>query len=85
MPVPYEDGINENIFTVIRSNSDGKVVENCYSKARFTREDGMVYGSVVIEGLDAGFYQAMIQETGQIIPIKVHRGVYWETDDFILK
>ena len=85
IPVPYQDMINENYVSLIRSTSNSKVVENCYGKIKFIKEDGFSFGAIRIEGLEAGHYNIRIKETNRTIPLRVHRGVYWETDSFILK
>lgn len=52
---------------------------------KFIKEDGFAYGSIRIEGLEAGHYDIVIKESNRTIPLRVHKGVYWETDSFILK
>jgi len=52
---------------------------------KFIKEEGLIFGSVRIEGLSSGHYQIKLKEFNRIIPLKVHIGTYWETDSFILK
>jgi hypothetical protein len=40
---------------------------------------------VTIKNLGVGDYVLKIKNIGKFISIKVHRGTFWETDNFILK
>ena len=77
--------INENLISLIRHTSNGKVVQNCFENIKFIKDEGIQFGSIRIQGLESGHYDLKIKETNWTIPLKVHRGVYWETDSFILK
>jgi len=85
IPVHYTETINEHQISLIRHTSNSKVVANCFSKVKFIKEEGFIGGTIRIEGLDAGHYDVNIKESNRTIPLRVHRGVYWETDSFILK
>jgi hypothetical protein len=85
IPVLYDNGLTEHHFSCVRSTSNRKTVENCFTKARFIKEDGFSYGTVKLENLEAGHYKIRIKESNQIIPLRIHRGVYWKTDSIIHK
>jgi hypothetical protein len=77
--------INEERVSLIRKTSNEKVVSNCFENVKFVKEDGFEFGSLRISSLESGHYVLKLKESNRSIPIKVHRGVYWETDSFILK
>jgi hypothetical protein len=53
--------------------------------ARFSKEEGFENGVVKIANLFAGTYTIKLNEINTNVTLIVHRGVYWETDSFILK
>lgn len=77
--------LTEDNFSLIRYNSDGKVIENLFSKASFEEDKEFNTSQAVINDLQFGHYKLELKEIGVIIDLTVHKGVYWETDNFILK
>ena len=84
IPFPCTSLTQDN-FSLVRYNSDGKVIENLYSKATFEEDKEFNTSLVVINDLQFGHYKVELKEIGVIIDLTVHKGVYWETDNFILK
>lgn len=72
-------------LAIVRHSADGGVIENCRSKASLELPNGFVNGTLKVAGLEAGRYTLKLLELGTEIHLVVHRGVYWETDSFILK
>jgi hypothetical protein len=64
---------------------NNRTLSNCFSQIKFSHEKGYQYGKITISGLERGYYQLTFNTTKQTIAIRVHKGVYWETDSFILK
>ena len=62
-----------------------RTLSDYFKKIKYADGDGHQYGKINISGLERGHYQLRYIITGQTISIRVHKGVYWETDSFILK
>lgn len=70
--------------TVTNQHSN-RSLSNCFSKINYSHEDGYQYGKICISGLERGYYLLSFNTNGIAVALRVHKGVYWETDSFILK
>lgn len=84
IPFPFES-MTKNNFAVIKFTSESGTIENSYDKATYNNHEGTINGVIKLSGLEAGTYTIKLIELGTNIDLIVHRGVYWETDNFILK
>ena len=85
LPFISNKEFSPNTVWLVRFNSSFKVIENCFDKISFNHEKGYQYGNITISGLERGKYTLYILPTDERISITVHKGVYWESDSFILK
>jgi hypothetical protein len=85
LPFICNHEFSQSTVNLVRYTSSYKVIENCFNKIKFTHEKGYQYGKLNISGLQRGHYTLSYNLTGQSVSIRVHKGVYWETDSFILK
>jgi ubiquitin len=87
LQLPYisNKSFSPDTVSLIRYTGSHKVIENCFGKLSFTHEKGYQYGEITISGLERGHYILNFYDTQDRISITVHKGVYWESDSFILK
>ena len=69
----------------ITNPTNNRTLSNCFKKIKYTDGDGHQYGKINISELERGHYQLRYIITGQTISIRVHKGVFWESESFILK
>ena len=85
LPFVWEKEFSSSTVALVRLSSSGKVIEYLFEKIKFSHDKGYQYGKISINGLERGHYRLYFLVDGQTISIRVHKGVYWETDSFILK
>jgi hypothetical protein len=85
LPFISSQEFSKDTVELIRYSSSHKVIENCFDKISFSHEEGYQYGKITISGLERGHYQLNFLTRFSPVQIRVHKGVYWETDSFILK
>jgi hypothetical protein len=84
IPFPSEELSNRSLL-LLKHNSQGKIIENRLKNAKVETDEEFGSRNLVISDLEFGHYTLELKETGTVIEIAVHQGVYWETDNFILK
>ena len=85
LPYISDHDFSQDSVSLVRFSSSYKVIENCFSKLSFNKDKGYQYGKITVSGLERGHYRLHFISTGTVVQIRVHKGVYWETDSFILK
>ena len=63
--------------------ADGNVLNDCYSKLAVEKQNDQYV--LRVNGLPAGEYELNFKKQLQKVTITVHRGQYWENNNFILK
>ena len=85
LPYLSNTPFSQSSVWLVSFSSSYKVIRNWFDKISFSHDKGYEYGRITISGLERGSYNLYLNATGESIPIKVHKGVYWESDSFILK
>ena len=85
LPYVCNHEFSQDTVTLVRYSSSFRVIENCFKNISFSHDKGYQYGRINISGLQRGHYTLTYVATMQTVSIRVHKGVYWETDSFILK
>ena len=61
------------------------MLESVFDNLEFeTSSSDKNYGKLTVKGLDAGEYMLMMREAKANIYVKVFKGTYWKTEDFIV-
>ena len=71
-------------MSLIRKN-DGVVLEDCFEKLEFVKQEDKDYNLIRLSNLPDGQYDLNLKNLPKVIKITVHKGKYWQDDSFILK
>jgi hypothetical protein len=86
LPYISNKPFSQDTVSLIRYPGSSRIaIENCFNRLSFTHEKGYQYGEITICGLERGRYILDFYDSQNQIFITVHKGVYWESDSFILK
>ncbi|CAI2372903.1 unnamed protein product [Moneuplotes crassus] len=84
LPYPH-DMFNSGCIVVAKvDRQNGSAIKNCFDSIEYQRKEGHDFGDILIKGLEPGKYVVGFKKLEKEIQLSVHKGVYWETDDYIL-
>lgn len=65
--------------------ADGTVLEDCFERIEFIQQNDKDYNLIRISNLQDGKYILNLKDIKKEITINVHKGSYWDNNNFILK
>ena len=84
-PVLFQNKSRRTVALIRKSGDGATVLEDLFERVEFVKQDGLEFNVVRVSGLQEGQYVLDMKKAGKKVVITVHKGQYWENDQFILK